>query len=238
MDILCPTKANFPESPNRWIVIAPNRELLVLSLIRSESDQKAYMLIEDDKLTFRIVTIGDSSVGKTSIVKKFVRDTFDPTEKNTVGALYDTFTDTIDGRDIEVQIWDTAGQEQYRSLSPVYFRSAAAALLVFDITNRLSFDNLDEWLISFRNASTAQALLFLIGNKSDLEDSRKVQKFEGKDWADRHDCDYFETSARAGIGIRELFREVAVRLTGNTVEESEPKLQKANNAGGGSGGCC
>jgi small GTP-binding protein len=195
------------------------------------------MLIEDDKLTFRVVTIGDSSVGKTSIVKKFVRDAFDPTEKNTVGALYDTFTDTVDGRDIEVQIWDTAGQEQYRALSPVYFRSAAAALLVFDITNRLSFENLDEWLISFRNAGTTQAAILLIGNKADLEDARKVQKFEGRDWADRHDCDYFETSARAGTGIRELFREVVVKLTGNTLEQSEPKPQ-AQLAVGAPRACC
>jgi small GTP-binding protein len=199
------------------------------------------MLIEDDKLTFRVVTIGDSSVGKTSIVKKFIRDTFDPTEKNTVGALYDTFTDKVNGRDIEVQIWDTAGQEQYRSLSPVYFRSAAAALLVFDITNRLSFENLDEWLTSFRNAGTDKALLFLIGNKSDLEESRKVDAQEGKDWAGRHECEFLETSARTGDGIKDLFKRVVARLAGNELGETEPQVAQMtlkDSAAGEPKGCC
>jgi small GTP-binding protein len=207
------------------------------------SSQKVPMLIEDDKLTFRVVTIGDSSVGKTSIVKKFIHDRFDPVEKNTIGALYESFTDKVGGRDLEVQIWDTAGQEQYRSLSPVYFRSAAAALLVFDITNRTSFENLDDWLSSFRNASNDQAALFLLGNKSDLHEQRKVESQEGEDWAQKHGCRYFETSARMGDGIPAVFKAVVEKLAGENLGDIEPQVKRTNIRGDappkeGGQGCC
>jgi small GTP-binding protein len=201
------------------------------------------MLIEDDKLTFRVVTIGDSSVGKTSIVKKFIHGRFDAFEKNTVGALYESFTDKVGGRDLEVQIWDTAGQEQYRSLSPVYFRSAAAALLVFDITNRQSFENLDDWLLSFRNAGTDQAILFLLGNKADLHEQQNVKTGEGEEWAASHGCRYFETSAKTGDGIAEVFKAVVEKLAGDNLGDIEPQLKRTNvgiegSGTTGDGGCC
>jgi small GTP-binding protein len=204
---------------------------------------KSRMLIEEDKLTFRTVTIGDSSVGKTSIVNKFIRDRFDPTEKNTIGALYDSYTDEHEGRQIEVQIWDTAGQEQYRSLSPVYFRSAAAALVVFDITNRTSFLNLNQWLSSFRSASSEKAFLFLVGNKVDLDEMRAVAPEEAREWAARQKCTYFETSARTGDGIIDLFKQVAVTLAGASINEVEAhfqnqKLDAPQEKTGQDGGCC
>jgi small GTP-binding protein len=183
------------------------------------------MLIEEDKLIFRTVTIGDSCVGKTSVVNKFIRDRFDPTEKNTIGALYDSYTEEHDGRQIEVQIWDTAGQEQYRSLSPVYFRSAAAALVVFDITNRTSVADLDDWITSFHSANTQKAFLFLVGNKKDLADMRAVTEDEAREWAAKQKCPYFETSARTGGGIPELFKQVAVTLAGNSANDVEAHFE-------------
>jgi small GTP-binding protein len=183
------------------------------------------MLIDDDKLTFRTVTIGDSCVGKTSVVNKFIRDHFDPNEKNTIGTLYDSYTEEHEGRRIEVQIWDTAGQEQYRSLSPVYFRSAAAALVVFDITNRTSFLNLDDWITSFRSANTQKAFLFLVGNKKDLADMRAVTDEEAREWAARQNCAYFETSARTGDGLAELFKHVASTLADNSANEVEAHFE-------------
>jgi small GTP-binding protein len=197
------------------------------------------MLIEEAKLTFRTVTIGDSAVGKTSVVNKFIRGRFDPSEKNTVGALYDTFTEQIDGRDVEVQIWDTAGQEQYRSLTPVYFRSAAAAFLIFDLSNRASFDHLDDWVESFRNSSSDRALLFLVGNKCDLADDRKVTEDEAREWAEAHNCPYSETSARSGAGVTPLFKRAAAMLASNHLHDIEshvprPKRPDAERADG----CC
>lgn len=166
------------------------------------------MLIEEDKITFRTVTIGDSSVGKTSVVGKFIRGTFDANEKNTIGALYDFFKVTRDSQEIEVQVWDTAGQEQYRSLSPVYFRSAAAAIIVFDITNRSSFESVSTWLNEFRNVCSDKAVILLLGNKVDLDLSRKVELYEANDFAEKNDCHYFETSAKTGAGIQEVFDQL------------------------------
>jgi small GTP-binding protein len=183
------------------------------------------MLVEDERRSFRTVTIGDSSVGKTSLVNKFIRNRFDPHEKNTIGALYDCYTEDYNGQSIEVQIWDTAGQEQYRSLSPVYFKSAAAALLVFDLTNPTSFTNVNEWLASFRTASPERALIFLVGNKTDLEDGRAVGKEEAAEWALQHSCPYFETSAKSGDGVNELFRAVAAALAQHQITPAQQRLK-------------
>jgi small GTP-binding protein len=203
--------------------------------------EKVTMLIEEAKLTFRTVTIGDSSVGKTSLVNKFIRDRFDPSEKNTIGALYDVFTEEVDGRAVEIQIWDTAGQEQYRSLTPVYFRSAAAALLVFDLSNRQSFEHLDDWVTSFRSSSRDRAILFLIGNKCDLTDTRTIFEEEAKEWADHHSCSYIETSARSGSGISQLFKSVAATLANNHLHAIEAQVMKPKQVslnGRRDGGCC
>lgn len=162
------------------------------------------MLVEEEKLTFRVVTIGDSSVGKTCIINRFLRDTFDVDEPNTIGALYDSFVQEYNGRTIEIQLWDTAGQEQYRALGPVYFRSAAAALVVFDLTNRESFNNLMDWIKAFRSVSGENTVLIVIGNKCDLSD-RQIQTIEAKEWAKDHDCSYVETSAKTGQGVKVLF---------------------------------
>jgi small GTP-binding protein len=170
------------------------------------------MIAESEIETFRVVTIGDSSVGKTSIVNRFIHGQFRSDEPNTVGALYESYTEEHNGRQIEVQVWDTAGQEQYRSLSPVYFRSAAAAILVFDLTNRTSYENLEGWLTCFRSASGDKNLIFLVGNKTDLVSKRRVSEQEAQDWAKENGCQYYETSAHNATGIPELFSSVAKTL--------------------------
>jgi len=163
------------------------------------------MLIEEEKTTYRCVTIGDSSVGKTSIVNKFLLNKFNPSEPNTIGTLYESFSDRRDGRDIEVQIWDTAGQDQYRSLGPIYYRSSAAAILVFDITKPDTFQNLGTWLSAFRDVAGENNVIFVVGNKVDLEDKREVTSDEGEMWAKKNGCHYIETSANDGTRIKELF---------------------------------
>jgi small GTP-binding protein len=176
------------------------------------------MQVEVDEITFRTVTIGDSSVGKTSIVNRFIHDRFREDEANTIGALYESYKYPHHGRDIEVQIWDTAGQEQYRSLAPVYFRSAAAAIIVFDITSKESFTSVNTWLTCFREASSSQTLIFLVGNKSDLASRRKVEEQDALNWANENGCTYSETSAFNGQGIKDLFDKVALALIQQTEE--------------------
>jgi small GTP-binding protein len=194
---------------------------------------------EDGKATFRTVTIGDSSVGKTSIVNQFIRRRFNPVEKNTIGALYDSYTETHEGQEIEVQIWDTAGQEQYRSLSPVYFRSASAALLVFDVANRTSFESLDDWLKLFKKSSSENSLVFLVGNKIDLVKERKVTIEEARDWARKHGCSYFETSAQNADGISTLFSTLALTLGGQeSLQTSDVFIGPSNVSVPETKGCC
>ncbi|EAY20809.1 Ras family protein [Trichomonas vaginalis G3] len=169
------------------------------------------MLIEEEKITFRSVTIGDSSVGKTCIVNRFLQDKFDPAEPNTIGTLYESFTDHRDGHDLEIQIWDTAGQEQYRSLGPIYYRSSLAAIVVFDITNRKSFEDVNEWVSEFRNVAGENTIVVLVGNKIDLPE-RAVEKDEAEEWAHKNNCIYAETSARSGAGIKQLFTTLVDEL--------------------------
>jgi small GTP-binding protein len=163
------------------------------------------MLVEDDQITFRAVLIGDSSVGKTSVVNRFIHDRFNPAEPNTIGALYGTYSQERQGQKIEIQVWDTAGTEQYQSLTPVYFRSAAAALVVFDVTKRPTFLNLDRWVRTFRGVASEKAIMLIIGNKLDLSDFRCVERSEAEDWAREQNSRYFETSAKTGDGISDVF---------------------------------
>jgi small GTP-binding protein len=163
------------------------------------------MLVEDDRVTFRVVLIGDSSVGKTSVVNRFLYDRFNPAEPNTIGALYGSYSQERQGQTIDVQVWDTAGTEQYQSLTPVYFRSAAAALAIFDITNRVSFENLDRWLRTFRGVANEKAMAIVVGNKLDLSESRRVERSMAEEWARGQNSWYFETSAKTGDGVSDVF---------------------------------
>jgi small GTP-binding protein len=196
------------------------------------------MLDSGEKLTFRVVAIGDSSVGKTSIINRFLRDTFEPEEPETIGVLYDSFVQEVNGTSVEIQLWDTAGQEQYRSLGPIYFRSAAAAIVVFDLTNDESFRSIGGWVNSFRNACSDTSIVIVVGNKSDRIE-RIVQAEEAKAWAKEHDASYVETSAKTGQGVKVLFDELVALLAPSLVDVADvrPSL-RLQEAGNGSKSCC
>ena len=183
------------------------------------------MLVEDGKITFRVVTIGDSSVGKTCILNRFLHDKFDVNQTNTVGAQLNNYKEVRNGQEIVVQLWDTAGQERYSSLGPIYFRNAAGALLVFDITNSKSFSTLEKWLESFRSVTSDHTLIILVGNKIDLESGREVPYDLASKWAQEHECLYCETSAATGTGIKELFDQLGSVLLERNVVAHEERTQ-------------
>ena len=196
---------------------------------------KKFTMVEE-KATFRVVTIGESSVGKTCIINRFLRNSFDVDEPNTIGALYDSFVQECNGRTIEVQLWDTAGQEQYRSLGPVYFRAAAAAIAVFDVANRDSFESLGDWVRAFRSVSGESTIVIVTGNKCDLERTVSVQ--EAKQWASENACKYVETSAKTGQGVKVLFDELISLLAALNCENlSDPAPQMQPRAETGAR-CC
>jgi small GTP-binding protein len=160
--------------------------------------------------TFRVVLIGDSSVGKTSVMNRFLRNSVNPQESPTIGALPSSFTRECRGRVVEVELWDTAGQEEYRGLGPIYYRNASLALVVFDVGSSETFASVPFWVSSFRSVAGDQSPFILVGNKTDLED-RQVQGTDAKSWAAQQGVPYYEASAKTGAGVREVF-EAVVRV--------------------------
>lgn len=170
------------------------------------------MIVSDDELAFRVVLIGDSSVGKTCIVNRFVNNQFREDELNTIGAMYENYKERRNGSEVSLQIWDTAGQEKFKSLSPIYFRNAAAAICVFSLTSRASFANIKSWIDSFHDVAGSRAIVYIAANKCDLEHEFEVTVEEAKEWAAEQNLKLFTTSAKTGEGIVAMFRELAEEL--------------------------
>lgn len=173
----------------------------------------------DNSTVFRAVTIGESSVGKTCLVNRFIRNKFNVAEANTVGAIYETYTERRGDQSIEVQIWDTAGQEKFRSLAPVYYRGAAAAIVVFDMSKRSTFSTIQSWIDEFKNVAGESSVVLIVGNKVDLSDQLQIAQMEALEWATSHGCRFFQTSAKSGEGVRELFTALVDILISKRNEE-------------------
>ena len=179
------------------------------------------MQYDDKTVTFRAVTIGESSVGKTCLVNRFIRDKFNNAQPNTVGAIYDTYIENRDDLSVEVQIWDTAGQEKFRSLAPAYYRAAKAAIVVFDITKRSTFQNLQQWIEDFKAHAGDESIIIVVGNKVDLADQIQVSDSEAIEWANARNAKFFKTSAKTGEGVKEVFTSlVDIWLAKNSDDEN------------------
>eukprot|EP00906_Rhabdomonas_costata_P025405 RCo036325 len=163
---------------------------------------------------YKLVFLGDQSVGKTSIITRFMYDTFDKQYQATIGIDFLSKTLYLEDRTVRLQLWDTAGQERYRSLIPSYIRDSSVAVIVFDITNRQSFESVDKWLDDVRAERGNDVILMLVGNKTDLSDKREVTIEEGEQKAKQCNVMFIETSAKVGFNIKALFRKVANQLPG------------------------
>ena len=158
---------------------------------------------------FKIVVVGSSGAGKTSIVKRLVDGKFTPETTSTLGVEFKSFVCPLENQNVKLQIWDTAGQERFRSVSKAYFRNAVGALLLFDITNSASFEELGNWLNDLQQLCNPNAYIILVGNKTDLEEKRQVGSQQANDFAARHNLEYLETSALSGDNIQESFTRLA-----------------------------
>ena len=156
-------------------------------------------------MLFKIVLIGESSVGKTNILSKYLNNEFNPNSKATVGVEFGTINQTIDNNIVKIQIWDTAGQERYRSITSAYYKGAKGSLIVYDITRRSSFDSIDKWMTDLKANCDEKISVILIGNKTDLEEQREVTKEEGHQKAELYKLAFMETSALNGNNIAEAF---------------------------------
>ena len=173
---------------------------------------------------FKMVLIGDSSVGKTNILSKYLKGTFDESSKATVGVEFGTKNIKINDKKIKIQIWDTAGQERYRSITSAYYRGAKGAFIVYDITRQDTFDNIDKWVKDLKTNGDKNTVIMLIGNKSDLEDKRVIQKEQGIKKSEEFKIAFFETSALNGENITKAFDELIEQIYQNNcldVEENE-----------------
>jgi len=159
--------------------------------------------------SFKLVLLGESAVGKSSLVLRFVRQEFYEYQESTIGAAFLTQTVTVNDQPIKFEIWDTAGQERYRSLAPMYYRGAAAAIVVYDITNAESFQRAKQWVKELQRQGDANIVIALAGNKADRGDARAVDVSEAKQYAEEGSIIFLETSAKSGLNVNEIFLQIA-----------------------------
>jgi len=163
---------------------------------------------------FKLVFLGEQSVGKTSLITRFMYDSFDNTYQATIGIDFLSKTMYLEDRTVRLQLWDTAGQERFRSLIPSYIRDSTVAVVVYDITNIVSFNQTNKWIDDVRAERGNDVIIMLVGNKTDLADKRQVSIDEGEKKAKELNVMFIETSAKAGYNVKQLFRRVAAALPG------------------------
>ncbi|XP_059848035.1 RAB3D, member RAS oncogene family, a isoform X2 [Hemitrygon akajei] len=157
---------------------------------------------------FKLLIIGNSSVGKTSFLFRYADDSFTSAFVSTVGIDFKVKTVYRNEKRVKLQIWDTAGQERYRTITTAYYRGAMGFLLMYDITNQDSFGAVHDWATQIKTYSWDNAQVILVGNKSDLEDDRVVPTEEGKRLADELGFEFFEASAKENINVKQAFERL------------------------------
>ena len=172
----------------------------------------------------KIVLVGTTHAGKTSIIQRYINDQFTVSTVASTQAAFFQKSIELDGKEYMLDIWDTAGQERFRSLAPVYYRDAKGAIVVFDITDANSFSKAKQWINELRNARGDQVVIFLVGNKTDLQFIRVVQTPEAMQYAKISGLTYFETSAKTGSNIDQVFTDLAIEIL------QKPEIQKDEQA--------
>ena len=176
---------------------------------------------------FKIVLIGDSGVGKSNLLSRFTRNEFNLESKSTIGVEFATRSIEMNSKTIKAQIWDTAGQERYRAITSAYYRGAVGALLVYDIAKHLTYENVERWLKELRDHADSNIVIMLVGNKSDLRHLRAVSTDEAKDFAEKNNLSFIETSALDSSNVDASFHSILGEIY---------KIVNQSNINGDSGG--
>eukprot|EP01105_Mastigella_eilhardi_P022562 TRINITY_DN5563_c0_g1_i1.p1 TRINITY_DN5563_c0_g1~~TRINITY_DN5563_c0_g1_i1.p1 ORF type:complete len:221 (-),score=70.50 TRINITY_DN5563_c0_g1_i1:69-704(-) len=161
---------------------------------------------------FKLVLLGESAVGKSSLVLQFVKGQFLDFQESTIGAAFLTQTVCLNDTTVKFEIWDTAGQERYHSLAPMYYRGAQSAIVVYDITNMESFEKAKSWVQELQRMGSPNIVIALAGNKLDLGNRRKVDAAVAQAYADENGILFMETSAKTNTNVNEMFAAIAKKL--------------------------
>ncbi|XP_046396238.1 ras-related protein Rab-8B isoform X2 [Ischnura elegans] len=173
---------------------------------------------------FKLLLIGDSGVGKTCVLFRFSEDAFNTTFISTIGIDFKIRTIDLDGKKIKLQIWDTAGQERFRTITTAYYRGAMGIMLVYDVTNEKSFENIKNWIRNIEENAASDVEKMLLGNKCELHEKRQVFKERGEQLAIEYGIKFMETSAKASINVEEAFFTLARDIK----TKMEKKLEASN----------
>lgn len=200
---------------------------------------------------FKLLLIGDSGVGKSCLLLRFADDTYTPDYISTIGVDFKIRTIELDGKTIKLQIWDTAGQERFRTITSSYYRGAHGIIIVYDVTDQESFNNVKQWLQEIDRYATGGVMKLLVGNKADLSDKKVVEYTVAKEYADSLEIPFLETSALSSTNVEQAFytmaRQIKAQMTtnANTAGANKANGSKSNvNLRGQSltnnqsGGCC
>ena len=199
-------------------------------------NQQRYTVTMDSEsydFIFKIVLLGDSGVGKSNLVFRFTKNEFNKDSKSTIGVEFATKTVQIeDDKLVKAQIWDTAGQERYRSIASSYYRGAVGALLVYDVTDRNSFNHVPMWLKEVEENAEKDCLIMLVGNKMDLHEQRTVFVRDGRSFARKNGLAFIETSALDATGVDTAFQRILQEIYKT---QTKKQLKSQGGAGGGGG---
>jgi len=180
----------------------------------SEEDEEN-QIEEDYDEKLKLMILGDSNVGKSSILRKYCKNEFNGSYVATIGIDFQIKYLNIDGKKIKLQIWDTAGQERYRVVTKNYFNTSDGFLIIYDITNRESFLNINNWIEQINTLVGGNIKCIIFGNKNDLKEMRKVSIKEGEEMAKKYKCNFFETSAKEGNNLEEGFYNITKDVLGD-----------------------
>ena len=204
------------------------------------------MAEEEYDFIFKVLLIGNSDVGKSSLILRYVDQRWSDTFVPTIGVDFKIKTLMVDNKKIKMQIWDTAGQERFKTVISSYFKGSHGIFVIYDITNRESFKNLENWLIEIEKNASENVLKILIGNKNDLEEEREIKTEEGQAFANRNGLQFMETSAKMNVNVNEAFEALAKLMmqvnTENKTSDNKGETKKIKASSGKDlstkKGCC
>lgn len=179
-------------------------------------------------MIMKLLLVGDSGVGKSCLLLRFVEDKFNPSFITTIGIDFKIRTIESKGKKIKLQVWDTAGQERFRTITTAYYRGAMGIVLIYDVTDSRTFDNVENWFQTVTQHANEDAQIFLVGNKSDDEESRQVSKEQGQELASKLNIPFLEASAKTNDNVESIFYELAGIIQDKHVDSEQTQGSGSN----------